>query len=58
MSYLSIMWTGIFSAAFGLWYWYGHLLVAHMVVILGFVLTGMTFSTFGDSSMVKAKVRK
>lgn len=56
MIYLSIMWTGIFSAAFGLWFWYGQLFVAHILMLLGFVLTSMTFSRFGDSSAVKAKV--
>lgn len=29
MIYLSAMWTTIFCAAFGVWYWYGELILAH-----------------------------
>ena len=43
MVYLSIMWTTIFCAAAGAWVWYGELIVAHLLVALGFVATGFTF---------------
>jgi len=42
MVYLSLMWTTIFCAAFGIWIWYGQILAFHML-ILGIVVTGITF---------------
>jgi len=42
MVYLSLMWTTIFCAAFGIWIWYGQILAIHML-ILGIAVTGMTF---------------
>jgi hypothetical protein len=42
MVYLSLMWTTIFCAAFGIWIWYGQILAFHML-ILGIAVTGMTF---------------
>jgi len=44
MAYLSVMWTTVFCAAFGRWYWYGELISAHMLVILGIAMTGLTFA--------------
>lgn len=43
MAYLSIMWSGLFCAAAGAWYWYGHLVGAHLIIALGFLVTGWTF---------------
>ena len=43
MVYLSIMWTTIFCAAAGAWLWYGELIVAHVLVALGILVTGVTF---------------
>jgi hypothetical protein len=42
MVYLSLMWTTIFCAAFGIWIWYGQILAFHMLS-LGIAVTGMTF---------------
>jgi hypothetical protein len=42
MVYLSLMWTTIFCAAFGIWIWYGQIFAFHML-ILGIAITGMTF---------------
>jgi hypothetical protein len=42
MVYLSLMWTTIFCAAFGIWIWYGQILALHMLT-LGIAVTGMTF---------------
>ena len=47
MVVLSLMWTSIFCTAAGLWFWYGELLLAHVIVALGFALTGSTFHTAG-----------
>ena len=43
MLYLGVMWTTIFCAAAGAWMWYGAIVVAHLLVALGFVMTGVTF---------------
>ena len=40
---LSIMWTTIFCAGAGAWFWYGELIVAHMLIALGILVTGVTF---------------
>ena len=45
MVYLSAMWTAIFCLAAGAWAWYGELLIGHVAVALGFVVTGLTFQT-------------
>ena len=47
MLYLSIMWTTIFCAAAGLWSWYGAIVVVHLLVALGFLVTGLTFYAAG-----------
>ena len=43
MVYLSVMWSTIFCAAAGAWFWYGEVVVAHLLVAAGFVVTGLTF---------------
>ena len=50
MLYLSIMWTTIFCAAAGVWMWYGPLVIAHLLIALGFVITGVTFYTAGRAA--------
>ena len=35
MVYLSVMWTTIFCAAFGIWIWYGPILAFHMLAPWG-----------------------
>ena len=42
MVYLSAMWTAIFCVAAGAWTWYGELLLGHIAVALGVVITGAT----------------
>jgi hypothetical protein len=37
------MWSTIFCAAAGAWFWYGEVVVAHLLVAAGFVVTGLTF---------------
>ena len=39
MVYLSAMWTAIFCFAAGAWSWYGELLLGHIAVALGVVVT-------------------
>jgi hypothetical protein len=43
MVYLSVMWTAIFCAAAGAWFWYGQILAVHLLFATGFLITGLTF---------------
>jgi hypothetical protein len=43
MLYLAVMWTTMFCAAAGAWMWYGAIVVAHLLIAFGFVVTGLTF---------------
>ncbi len=45
MATLSLMWTAIFCAGTGAWIWYGELVVAHMLVVFGLVVTGAVFGS-------------
>ena len=58
MIYLSVMWTTIFCAAFGIWYWYGQLVGAHLLVALGLLLTSITFSRAGWTRNPEATIKK
>jgi hypothetical protein len=49
MLYLSVMWTTIFCVATGAWVWYGEIVVAHLLVAAGFVVTGLTFRAANHS---------
>jgi hypothetical protein len=40
---LSVMWTTIFCATAGAWFWYGELIVGHLLLALGVMVTGLTF---------------
>ena len=50
MIYLSIVWTAVFCVSFGAWYWYGELLIAHVLFALGALITGLKFRS---ASVVK-----
>jgi len=43
MATLSLMWTAIFCAGTGAWLWYGQIVVAHILVVLGLVATSVIF---------------
>lgn len=43
MLVLSMMWTAIFCSAIGAWFWYGEIVIAHVLVAVGFLITGLTF---------------
>ena len=45
MATLSFMWTAIFCAGTGAWLWYGELVVAHVLLVLGLVVTTATFQS-------------
>jgi hypothetical protein len=56
MIYLSLMWTTIFCAAFGIWIWYGQILAINMLV-LGIAVTGMTFEIVDRTRQRAMKLR-
>jgi hypothetical protein len=43
MVVLSLMWSTIFCVAIGSWYWWGELVVGHVAVATGVLITGLTF---------------
>lgn len=45
MTLLSIMWTVIFSSALGAWLYFGELVVAHVLLLLGIFVTTYVFAT-------------
>ena len=44
MVVLSCMWTTIFCLGMGSWLWWGELIVGHVGVALGLLVTGLTFT--------------
>ena len=57
MVYLATMWTTVFCAAFGIWFLYRELLVAHLLVVLGLILTNLTFILAESIEDTAEKVR-
>lgn len=43
MTFLSILWTTVFTASTTLWVWYGELLTGHVLLALATFITGSTF---------------
>ena len=43
MMFLSMMWTTIFCAIAGVWFWYGELVIVHLLMAFGFLVTGFSF---------------
>lgn len=43
MLFLSVMWTTIFCAGAGAWFWYGELMSLHVLLSAGTLVTGFTF---------------
>jgi len=43
MLFLSVMWTNIFCVSAGAWIWYGELIVFHVLVVAGIVVTSLVF---------------
>jgi hypothetical protein len=53
MVVLSLMWTSIFCAGAGAWFWYGELLLAHILVALGVAFTGATFHSAAKQAIYR-----
>lgn len=51
MMFLSMMWTAIFCAMAGAWFWYGELVIAHILAAFGFMVTGVTFRRANTGEM-------
>lgn len=45
MTLLSLMWTTIFCLSAGAWFYYGELMIFHMLLAAGTLVTGATFET-------------
>jgi len=59
MMYLATMWTVIFCVGTGAWLWFGQLVVLHLLVALGLLVTGLTFRSANDErSRVLAEIRQ
>ena len=43
MILLSVMWLTTFCLSTNAWFWYGELVVGHVLVILGIAITALTF---------------
>ena len=43
MTIMSVMWTTIFCARLSAWAIYGQLVIGHMLVLLGALITGLVF---------------
>lgn len=43
MTYLSLMWTGLFCAATGAYFWFDELLIGHAFVLTGTFITMIVF---------------
>ena len=43
MVFLSLMWSTVFCVAIGSWAYWGELVIGHLAVALGVILTGLTF---------------
>ncbi len=50
MTMLSLMWTTIFCMGAGAWFYYGELMVFHMLLAAGTLVTGATFETSRQQS--------
>ena len=50
MVFLSVMWTTIFCASAGAWFWYGELIVGHLLVAGGVLVTSYVFAQAERSS--------
>lgn len=48
MTYLSLMWTGLFTAATGAYVWYDELLLGHAFILIGIFTTTYVFRRLQD----------
>jgi hypothetical protein len=58
MVYLSVMWTAIFCAAAGIWFWYGPILAVHLLFATGFLITGLTFHAADKPALIARRAER
>ena len=52
MLILSVMWSTIFCLTTTSWFWYGELVVGHVLLIIGVAITAMTFRAAAGKKQV------
>lgn len=57
MTILSVMWTTIFCAAAGAWFYYGELIAVHVLLAAGTLITGVTFNAAKTGALQQATYR-
>lgn len=57
MTVLSIMWTTIFCMGAGAWFYYGELIVLHLLLAAGTLITGATFGAAEGRVLQRATYR-
>ena len=58
MLFLSVMWTTVFSAVFSAWFYFGELMVGHVLLLLGVIVTGVTFRAAEDEAGTYREARR
>jgi undecaprenyl pyrophosphate phosphatase UppP len=53
---LGLMWTTVFCLSFSAWFWYGELIVVHMLMASATLVTGVTFHTASQSNEESAQL--
>ena len=53
MVILSVMWSTVFWLALGSWLWWGEVVIGHLAVAIGVLITAMTFERARNSQMLK-----
>lgn len=43
MVFLSVMWSTVFSLAIGSWLWWGEMVLGHIAIAVGILITSLTF---------------
>jgi hypothetical protein len=54
MMLLSVMWTNIFCVSAGAWIWYGELVVFHVLVVGGIVITDLVFRRASKAAVYRS----
>jgi hypothetical protein len=53
---LGLMWTTVFCLSFGAWYWYGELVLVHVLMASATMVTGLTFHKASRSGSERAQL--
>ena len=50
MLFLSVMWSTVFCLTLGSWLWWGELVLGHLAIALGILITTLTFAKARERS--------